>query len=111
MSMEPPSEDHLDRLFHALANQTRRALLSKLTEGGANISELAEPFAMSMPAISKHIRILERAGLVQRTVSGRIHHCALDARPLATVEEWLTFYRRFWGQTLDALADFVEEGE
>ena len=73
------------------------------------ITELARPFAMSLPAVSRHIRVLERAGLVRRTVDGRVHQCALDALPLRRAEDWLSFYRRFWDENLDSLARYVEK--
>jgi DNA-binding transcriptional ArsR family regulator len=74
------------------------------------VTELAEPFEMSLPAVSRHIRVLERARLVVRTVDGRVHHCSLDLEPLRTVEAWLRHYRSFWEENLDALAHFVEGG-
>jgi len=100
--------DELDLLFHALGDRTRRALLASLAEKPAMITELAEPFAMSFPAVSRHIRVLERAHLVVRNVDGRVHHCSLDLAPLKTVEAWLRHYRRFWEGKLDALARYVE---
>lgn len=102
-------DDWLDAAFHALADRTRRALLERLAEGPAKVTELAEPFAISLAAVSKHIRVLERAGLVQRTVDGRIHHCALDPEPLRELDAWLSHYRAFWSGTLDELARYVEE--
>lgn len=100
--------DELDLLFRALGDRTRRALLASLAEKPAMITELAEPFAMSFPAVSRHIRVLERAHLVVRNVDGRVHHCSLDLAPLKTVEAWLRHYRRFWEGKLDALARYVE---
>src|SRR5713101_4419450 len=84
-------ESQLDLIFRALSHQTRRA-----------------PFAMSLPAVSRHIRVLEKAGLVARTVDGRVHHCSLSATPLKDVELWLRQYRRFWEGTLESLACYVE---
>ena len=101
-------DDRLDAVFHALADRTRRALVARLEHAPASISELAAPFAMSFPAVSKHVRVLESAGLVTREVDGRVHRCALDAAPLRDVEAWLAHYRAFWGGTLDALAAHVE---
>lgn len=101
-------EQQLDELFHALADRTRRAMLARLAEAPASISELAAPFAMSLPAASKHLRVLEHAGLVRRTVDGRVHHCALDARPLHRADAWLAHYRAFWDDTLARLASFAE---
>jgi DNA-binding transcriptional ArsR family regulator len=103
------SEDRLDLLFHALSDQTRRALLARLSRGTASITELAEPFRMSLPAVSKHVRILERACLVQRTIDGRVHRCSLDTEPLHELEQWIGHYRAFWQGQLDALADYVEK--
>jgi DNA-binding transcriptional ArsR family regulator len=99
-------EEHL--LMDRLGDQTRRALLARLAQRSATVTELAEPFEMSLPAISRHIKVLERARLIERTVDGRVHHCALDVEPLQTVDEWLRRYRRFWDASLDALAKYVE---
>jgi DNA-binding transcriptional ArsR family regulator len=102
------NEDRLDRILHALADRTRRRLLKRLSQGPARISELARPFQMTRVAVSKHIRVLERARLVSRAVDGRVHTCTLEAAPLAELEEWLTGYRAFWGEQLEALARYVE---
>lgn len=102
------SEARLDLVFRALGDRTRRALLATLAEGPAMITELAEPFHLSLPAVSRHIRVLERARLVKRTVDGRVHRCALQAGPLREAEQWLLHYRHFWEGTLDALARYVE---
>jgi DNA-binding transcriptional ArsR family regulator len=102
------SDDQLDRLFRALADRTRRALLARLARRPAMVTELAKPFAMSLPAISRHIRVLEGAGLVIRTVDGRVHHCAPDFAPLRTVDAWLRRYRVYWDEQLAALARYVE---
>jgi DNA-binding transcriptional ArsR family regulator len=106
----PQADDQLDRIFSALSDRTRRALLARLSRGPAPVTALAKPFAMSLPAVSKHIRVLERAGLIQRTVDGRVHRCALSASPMADAAEWLQTYAQFWGDTLDALARYVEDG-
>jgi DNA-binding transcriptional ArsR family regulator len=100
-------EQRLDLIFRALGDQTRRALLARLTEAPAMVTELAQPFAMSLPAVSRHIRVLENAGLVRRAIDGRVHHCSLSAEPLKNVEAWLRQYRRFWEGTLDSLARYV----
>lgn len=100
-------EDRLDRVFGALSDCTRRALLARLSQDAAKITDLAEPFDMSLPAVSKHLRVLERAGLVQRTIDGRVHRCSLDAAPLEEADRWLARYRVFWEEALDNLARFV----
>jgi DNA-binding transcriptional ArsR family regulator len=102
------AEERLDLVFHALANRTRRALLARLRAGAARVTDLAEPFGMSLNAVSKHLLVLERAGLISRTVEGRVHHCALDASPMETAEQWLQNYETFWHDNLDSLARFVE---
>ncbi|HKE89661.1 MAG TPA: metalloregulator ArsR/SmtB family transcription factor [Gemmatimonadales bacterium] len=100
----------LDLLFHALAHRTRRALLARLARRAATVTELARPFAMSLPAVSRHIRVLEHARLVRRTVDGRVHHCAPNFAPLHSVDAWLRHYRRFWEGQLDALARYASAG-
>lgn len=102
--------ERLDALFQALADPTRRAMLGRLAEGERNVGELAEPFAMTLAAASKHIKALERAGLVQREVRGRVHVCRLDATPLHGGYEWLRHYQRFWNLRLDHL-DALLRGE
>ena len=101
-------DDRLDHLFHALANRTRRALLRQLSEGSARVTELAEPHGMSVNAISKHLFVLERAGLLRRASKGHVQSCVLETSPLATADEWIRSYRRFWTGKLDRLADFME---
>jgi len=83
--------------------------LKRLASGPAKITELAAPFDMSLPAVSKHVRVLERAGLIERTIDGRVHECALSAEPMRDVAEWVARYRMFWEGTLDSLADYVED--
>jgi DNA-binding transcriptional ArsR family regulator len=104
-------ERSLDRVFRALGDRTRRALLAQLARGPAPITELAAPHAMSLPAVSKHVRVLERAGLVARAVDGRVHRCSLDAVPLRDAAAWIDEYRGFWEGALEALAEYVEAGE
>jgi DNA-binding transcriptional ArsR family regulator len=94
---------HLDTVFQALADPTRRSMLRRLAARERTVGELAAPFRMSLAAASKHVRALERAGLVRRTVQGRTHYCRLNPRPLAGAREWLDFYERFWSRRLDAL--------
>ena len=103
------ADDRLDLLFKALGDRTRRSLLARLAERPHMITELAEPFAMSLPAISRHIRVLEQAGLVVRSIDGRVHQCALDAAPLESADVWLHRYRRFWTGQLESLARYVED--
>jgi DNA-binding transcriptional ArsR family regulator len=105
------ADDRLDRVFHALSDRTRRTVLGRLTRGAATITELAAPFDMSLPAVSKHIRVLEHAGLVSRAVDGRIHRCSLDAEPLNEADRWLERYRAFWTHAFDALARHVERND
>jgi len=99
----------LDRVFRALSHATRRAMLKRLQTGSAMIRELAEPFSMSLPAVSKHLRVLEQAGLVTREVDGRVHNCTLRPEGLREIEDWLHAYRIFWEDSLASLADFVEQ--
>lgn len=93
----------LDQVFRALSDPTRRAMLRRLSARERSVGELAEPLDMSLAAASKHIQVLERAGLVEREIQGRIHVCRLSAEPLAHVQDWLRYYERFWNQRLDAL--------
>jgi DNA-binding transcriptional ArsR family regulator len=102
------ADDRLDAVFGALGDRTRRALLARLAQAPARVTELAKPFAMSLPAVSRHIRVLEDAGLVIRAVDGRVHECSLDALPLKSAEGWLRNYRRFWQANLESLARYVE---
>ncbi|TKT82577.1 metalloregulator ArsR/SmtB family transcription factor [Aquamicrobium sp. LC103] len=93
----------LDAVFHALSDPTRRAMLRTLSEGECSIGELAAPFSMSFAGASKHVKVLEAAGLVRREVAGRTHRCRLDAAALAEAEAWLRHYERFWTGRLDML--------
>ena len=93
----------MNSVFHALGDATRRTMLRDLARGERTVSELAEPFAMSLAAASKHIRVLEHAGLIRREVRGRTHICRLDPGPIASAHEWLSFYERFWTSRLDEL--------
>lgn len=103
-----PTDDQLDLVFHALSDRTRRALIDRLAKGPGKVTDLAEPFDMSLPAVSKHLRVMERARLVSRSVDGRIHHCSLGAGPLRDAERWLERYRSFWEDALGALARYAE---
>ena len=106
--------DRLDATFAALADPTRRAILARLASGEASVTELTEPFAMSQPAISKHLKVLERAGLISRGRDAQRRPRRLEAKPLAEATEWLERYRRYWEgayQRLDALLDELKAGE
>ncbi len=109
LTESPDMEDeHLDAVFNALANRTRRAILSRLTAGSATVTELAEPFDMTLPAVSKHLRVLEEAEMVVRSVQGRVHRCALPVQPPAEASKWFDQYRAFWTQSLDSLARYAQ---
>ena len=99
----------LDAVFHALGDPTRRQMLHALSKGERSVGELAEPFDMSLAAASKHIKVLEKAGLVRREVRWRTHMCRLEPGPLASAHHWLGFYRRFWTDRLDALETILRE--
>ena len=101
----------LNATFSALADPTRRAILEQLALGESSVTQLADPFDMSLPAISKHLRILERAGLLSREKTGRVHRCSLDADPLKEAADWIIRYRRFWESKLDALAHYLDESQ
>lgn len=101
--------EQLDLTFAAISDPTRRRILSQLAEGEAAIMDLASPHSMSLPAISKHIRVLEKAGLLTRTKKGRVNYCYLNAQPLKDAGKWLVFYQRFWNTKLNALEKFLEE--
>jgi DNA-binding transcriptional ArsR family regulator len=100
-------EDRLDETFAALANSTRRAILARLAEGEATVNELAEPFEMTLPAISKHLKVLERAGLVVRGQRAQYRPCALDAAPLEEVSTWAEQYRPIWEARFDRMDDYL----
>jgi DNA-binding transcriptional ArsR family regulator len=99
----------LDSVFHALGDATRRQMLRELSNGERTVSQLAQPFAMSLAAASKHIRTLESAGLIRREVHGRTHLCRLEPGPLASAHEWLSFYERFWTSRLDILEQLLRD--
>jgi len=103
------SPDHLSTTFAALADPTRRAILSRLSLGELSVTELAEPFEMSMPAVSKHLKVLERAGLIARSREAQWRRCRLDAAPLREVSDWLDDYRTFWEQSLDRLDAYLTQ--
>jgi DNA-binding transcriptional ArsR family regulator len=99
----------MNTLFHALGDATRRQMIRDLADGERTVSELAKPFSMSLAAASKHIKVLESAGLIRREVRGRTHLCRLEPGPLASAHEWLSFYERFWTERLDVLERLLNE--
>jgi DNA-binding transcriptional ArsR family regulator len=99
----------LDRTFAALADPTRRRILAHLARGDQCVTNLARPYAMSLPAVSKHLRVLEKAGLLRRQRYGRVHEMQLEARPLKQAAQWVEEYRRFWEGSLERLADFLKK--
>ncbi|HEX4413475.1 MAG TPA: metalloregulator ArsR/SmtB family transcription factor [Lacipirellulaceae bacterium] len=101
--------DQLSSTFAALADPTRRAILGKLTRGEKSVSELAKPFKMSLPAVSKHLKVLERAGLIERSREAQWRPCRLKPRRLKAASEWLDGYRQFWEQSLDRLEAYLKE--
>ena len=102
-------EDRLDETFAALANSTRRAILARLTEGEANVNQLAAPFELSLPAISKHLKVLERAGLIVRGHRAQFRPCSLDATPLEEVSTWAEQYRPVWEARFDRMDTYLEQ--
>jgi DNA-binding transcriptional ArsR family regulator len=103
------SPDRLSVTFSALADPTRRAILARLISGAASVTELAEPFEMSLPAVSKHLKVLEHAGLITRGREAQWRPCRLEAGPLKDAADWLDHYRRFWEQSFDRLEDYLGE--
>ena len=101
----------LDKVFHALADSTRRAILARLSTGEALVTEIAEPFDMSLPAISKHLGVLEKAGLLQRHKDGRLRRCVLNAAPLETAADWIHFYSNFWDAQFHSLSSFLDKNK
>jgi DNA-binding transcriptional ArsR family regulator len=107
VELQPPQ---LSNIFHALSDATRRRMLLELTSSGERtVGQLAQPFAISLAAASKHIKVLEHAGLIHREVRGRAHLCSLDPGPLESAHEWLSFYERFWTARLDVLDRLLRE--
>ncbi len=105
------SDDALDAVFGALSDPTRRAILLRLTDGEVQVTELARPFGMSLAAVSKHLRVLERAGLIRRRVDGRIHRFHVNPEPLENAQAWIEAHRKFWQQQLDSLGEFLEKSK
>jgi DNA-binding transcriptional ArsR family regulator len=101
--------DRLSETFSALADPTRRAILARLASGEATVGELAEPFTMSLPAVSKHLKVLERAGLIGRGREAQWRPCRIEAAPLKAAADWIEHYRRFWEESLDRLDEYLKE--
>lgn len=108
-TLERPDEDQLTATFAALADPTRRAILARLANGEATVTELAEPFEMSLPAVSKHLKVLERARLIERGRHAQWRPCRLRPEPLKEVDDWMAKYRRFWEESFDRLDEYLEE--
>jgi DNA-binding transcriptional ArsR family regulator len=111
MGKEKMREDELSRLFGAVADPTRRAILDRLTEGPATVGELAQPFEMTFAAVSKHLRVLEAAGLISRERNAQYRSAHLDAAPLRAASSWLRKYERFWTESFDTLEARLQDGE
>jgi DNA-binding transcriptional ArsR family regulator len=103
------SQDQLSTTFAALADPTRRAILARLAAGESSVTDLAEPFDMSLPAITKHLKVLERAGLISRTREAQWRPCRLEAKPLQQAADWVEQYRKFWEDSLDRLEEYISE--
>ncbi|MDX1435463.1 MAG: metalloregulator ArsR/SmtB family transcription factor [Anaerolineales bacterium] len=103
------ASETLDEVFSALASPIRRGMLERLSQGWASVGELSEPYDVSPPAISKHLRILESAGLIERQKIGRVNYCRLIVEPMENAAGWFNFYRQFWGNQFDSLAEFLAE--
>lgn len=101
------SNDPLSQLFGALADPTRRAILARLSKGEATVNELAEPFEISLPAISKHLKVLEKAGLIERTREAQYRPCRLQAAPLRDAADWIDYYRQYWEESFDRLDAYL----
>jgi DNA-binding transcriptional ArsR family regulator len=101
--------DPLSATFAALADPTRRAILARLATGEATVTELAEPFRMSLPGVSKHLKVLESAGLISKGREAQWRPCRLEGKPLRDVAEWMNTYRRFWDESMDRLDDYLQE--
>ncbi|MBL4795305.1 MAG: winged helix-turn-helix transcriptional regulator [Pseudomonadales bacterium] len=102
-------EQQLNLIFSALSDPTRRAMLKRLADDEMSVAELSLPFKLSKSAVTKHLKVLEKAGLLNRTINGRVHHCRMDATPLETASEWMTFYKAFWNDKFDALDSYLAD--
>ena len=103
------NSEALNATFGALSDPTRRAIIARLSKGEAQVSELAEPFGMSLPAVSKHLRVLENANLITRRVDGRIHRLSINPKPLQTAQSWIEFYENFWKEQLNSLDEYLKK--
>ncbi|MBI3773148.1 MAG: helix-turn-helix transcriptional regulator [Gammaproteobacteria bacterium] len=103
------SPDHLSTTFSALADPTRRAILSRLASGEASVKELAEPFEMTLPAVTKHLKVLQRAGLITQSRQAQWRPCRLEAKPLQEISDWVVQYRQFWEQSFDRLDEYLQD--
>ncbi|HXQ94429.1 MAG TPA: metalloregulator ArsR/SmtB family transcription factor [Thermoplasmata archaeon] len=110
LDARPMASDDLDAVFHALSDRTRRSILHRLADRPATVGDLAGPFAMSLPAVSKHVKVLESAGLISRTVEGRLHRCSLAPAALRTADDWLAPYREFWSAEFESLDRHLRQG-
>jgi DNA-binding transcriptional ArsR family regulator len=106
-AMDEYAHGSLDRTFHALAHPIRRAILARLVERSATVLEIADQFPISLNGVSKHLKVLEHAGLIRRSIEGRTHHCSLEAANLREAGAWIDYYRPYWEQRLDALERFL----
>jgi DNA-binding transcriptional ArsR family regulator len=114
MVKSPPAPEELDAIFSALASDKRRAIVDRLNDGEASMSELAEPLGLSLPAVTKHVAVLQRAGLLEHRKRGRVRQCRLNAEPMRVADDWLRDHRLFWGRRLDSLSEHLankKEGE
>ena len=102
------NQQAIDSTFAALSDATRRGILARLASGEASVTELAKPYDISLPAVSKHLRVLESAGLVARSKDGRVHRCRLEAAPMKSAADWIAHYRQFWEAQLDSLQRYLE---
>ena len=107
----PTQSEQLDAVFSALSNPIRRSIIEQLANRDCTVNELAEPHSISRPGVSQHLRVLEKAGLVEQTIDGRIRRCSLNVQPLSNAFTWLVRYRVFWEKLLDEIQDKVEEDE
>ena len=101
----------LDAVFSALSDPTRRAMLHRLSANTLSVAELGESFGITKSAITKHVKVLEKAGLLNRSVSGRVHHCSLNSRSLQSASKWIKFYERFWNNKLDSLETYLNQSK